>query len=63
MPSGDVGNMGECPGRDSSDGSRHMYRQFAFYTLTQHSASSRHDSRQEPYAVALHVRICAGGGG
>ena len=27
------------------------------------SASSRHDSRQEPYAVAPHVRICAGGGG
>src|SRR6516162_155854 len=26
------------------------------------SASSRHDLRQEPYAVALHVRICAGGG-
>jgi Reverse transcriptase (RNA-dependent DNA polymerase) len=25
--------------------------------------ASRHDSRQEPYAVVLHVRICAGGGG
>ena len=23
----------------------------------------RHDLRQEPYAVTLHVRICAGGGG
>ena len=22
----------------------------------------RHDPRQEPYAVTLHVRICAGGG-
>ena len=22
----------------------------------------RHDLRQEPYAVTLHVRICAGGG-
>src|SRR5882672_4020589 len=26
------------------------------------SASLRHDLRQEPYAVTLHVRICAGGG-
>ena len=26
------------------------------------SASSRYDLRQEPYAVTLHVRICAGGG-
>ena len=24
--------------------------------------SDNHDLRQEPYAVALHVRICAGGG-
>lgn len=24
--------------------------------------ASRHDSRQEPYAVVPHVRICAGGG-
>jgi hypothetical protein len=25
--------------------------------------ASRHDPRQEPYAVVPHVRICAGGGG
>ena len=26
------------------------------------ASASRHDSRQEPYAVVPHVRICAGGG-
>lgn len=26
------------------------------------TSASRHDSRQEPYAVVPHVRICAGGG-
>jgi hypothetical protein len=56
------GNAGEAPthrtqsrGRVSMglDGVRETARWFA----------SRHDPRQEPYAVVPHVRICAGGGG
>ena len=37
-------------------------RHAGFCIPIRRSASSRHDLRQEPYAVALHVRICAGGG-
>ncbi len=36
-------------------------RHAGFCIPTRRSVSSRHDLRQEPYAVALHVRICAGG--
>jgi len=37
-------------------------RHAGFCIPIRRSVSSRHDLRQEPYAVALHVRICAGGG-
>ena len=37
-------------------------RHAGFCIPIRRSASSRHDLRQEPYAVTLHVRICAGGG-
>src|SRR5438067_6305635 len=37
-------------------------RHAGFCIPIRRSASSRHDLRQEPYAVNLHVRICAGGG-
>ena len=32
------------------------------YSIRIRINASRHDSRQEPYAVVPHVRICAGGG-
>jgi len=35
-----------------------LFLKFATRTRT---ASDRHDPRQEPYAVAPHVRICGGG--
>jgi hypothetical protein len=37
-------------------------RHAGFCIPIRRSASLRHDLRQEPYAVTLHVRICAGGG-
>jgi len=37
------------------------YHALTFSTLTQTTAFTP-DSRQEPYEVVLHVRICAGGG-
>lgn len=37
-------------------------RRAGFCIPIRRSASLRHDPRQEPYAVMLHVRICAGGG-
>jgi hypothetical protein len=38
------------------------FRPAGFDILIQRSVSSRHDLRQEPYAVTPLVRICAGGG-
>ena len=61
MPCGGVVSTVVCPGRGSCDTSRAMFRRFAYFILTRISAL-RHDSRQEPYAVVPHVRICAGGG-
>jgi hypothetical protein len=37
-------------------------RHAGFCIPIRRSDSLRHNLRQEPYAVALHVRICAGGG-
>src|SRR5437016_10785745 len=37
-------------------------RHAGFCIPIRRSASLRQDLRQEPYAVTLHVRICAGGG-
>jgi hypothetical protein len=55
-------SMDGCLGPGSYDTSHATFHSFGCITRTRASAS-RHDSRQEPYAVAPHVRICAGGGG
>jgi len=52
-----------CPGSASIGLSAATYRTAKSSILTRRSGFMRHDLRQEPYAVTLHVRICAGGGG
>ena len=61
MPYGGVVSMVGCLGIGSGDTSRATYHSFGCFTRIRASAS-RHDLRQEPYAVVPHVRICAGGG-
>ena len=56
-----VVSMVGCPGPGSGESSRATFHSIGCFTRTRASAS-RHDSRQEPYAVVPHVRICAGGG-
>src|SRR5450631_3686990 len=61
MSCGGEVSMVECLGPGSRDMSHATSRWFGYFIRTRISAS-RHDSRQEPYAVVPHVRICAGGG-
>lgn len=51
-----------CPGHGSQCWSIATFRRHG-YSLRIRINASRHDSRQEPYAVVPHVRICAGGAG
>jgi hypothetical protein len=52
-----------CPGSASIGSPAATYRTVASSIPIRRSGFMRHDLRQEPYAVTLHVRICAGGGG
>ena len=61
MLCGGVVSMVGCPGLGSGESSRATFHSFGYFIRTRANAS-RHDSRQEPYAVVPHVRICAGGG-
>src|SRR5947209_4317893 len=54
----DTGSTGLVSIASPASTSRHA----EFCIPIRRSASLRHDLRQEPYAVTLHVRICAGGG-
>lgn len=61
-----VVSMGGCNGADCAGMSHATFLCCGCCTRTPKSVStlaSRHDPRQEPYAVVPHVRICAGGGG
>jgi hypothetical protein len=49
------------PTTASASASSATFHRSVFFILTP-TRASRHDSRQEPYAVVPHVRICAGGG-
>ena len=60
MLCGGVVSMVGCPGPGSNDTLHATFHSFGCFIRTRTSAS-RHDSRQEPYAVVPHVRICAGG--
>src|SRR5580692_10053241 len=62
MPCCDEVNGTGSTGPDSIASLVSTSRHAGFCILIRRSASSRHDLRQEPYAVTLHVRICAGGG-
>ena len=53
--------MDGCHGRGSGNWSSATSQGFGCCTRIRINAS-RHDSRQEPYAVVPLVRICAGGG-
>jgi hypothetical protein len=54
--------MKPWPGSDSST-SLHFTSRESETSIPIQTSASRHDSRQEPYAVIPHVRICAGGVG
>ena len=56
------GSVEECPGPGSGAWSNTTSRGLGCSTRIRINAL-RYDSRQEPYAVVPHVRICAGGGG
>ena len=60
MLCGGVVSMVGCLGPGSGATSHATFHSFGCFTHTRASAS-RHHSRQVPYAVAPHVRICAGG--
>src|SRR5580704_5749185 len=62
MPCCDEVNGTGSTGPDSIASPVSTSRHAGFCIPIRRSASSRHDPRQEPYAVTLHVRICAGGG-
>ena len=49
-----------CHGHGSQCWSIATFREHG-YSIRIRTNASRHDSKQEPYAVAPHVRICAGG--
>jgi len=55
------GSVDECPGSGSGAWSNTTYRGPGCSTRIRINAL-RYDSRQEPYALVSHVRICAGGG-
>ena len=61
MRSDGEGSVDECLGPGSGVWLSATSRGLGCFARTRINAL-RHDSRQEPYAVVPHVRICAGGG-